>query len=172
MKKQQSWDRLRQACASAQSLKPSLLAHITWNSGQTLQTEPCAFENLAPLLNVRNFSRLYKLQKSQLAEHFLLLLFSNCRVCFSVLRPPSLISDFVVRCLDRIKPILATPKISRLLTSPCSRAGQFEYYLVANLRTQVSSWRGLNDGIKRLKLNRNIYWLFICLTTFIFIGLG
>ena len=42
--------------------------------------------------------------------------------------PRSLISTFVVRCLDSILPILAESKMS----SPCSWAGQFESYLVAN----------------------------------------
>ena len=37
--------------------------------------------------------------------------------------PHSLISTFIVRCLDRIIPILAIAKTARLSLSLCSRAG-------------------------------------------------
>ena len=47
--------------------------------------------------------------------------------------PPacSLISAFIVHCLDNIIPILAKSKISRL-ASLCSLAGQFVSYLITN----------------------------------------
>ena len=51
--------------------------------------------------------------------------------------PHSLISAFVVRCLDSIIPLLAISKISRL-ASFRSLAGWFESYLVANLEDRFS----------------------------------
>ena len=45
--------------------------------------------------------------------------------------PRSLVSAFVVRCLNSIIPILAKSKISRL-ASFCGCAGRFVSYLVAN----------------------------------------
>ena len=51
--------------------------------------------------------------------------------------PRSLISTFVVHCLDSIIPVLAKSKISGLYLA--SVAGQFESYLVANHRRQVFS---------------------------------
>ena len=58
--------------------------------------------------------------------------------------PHSLISLFVIHCLDCIIPILAIAKISRL-ASLCSWAGQFEFYLVGNtedmfLKTWLTSF--------------------------------
>ena len=50
----------------------------------------------------------------------------------------SLISTFVVRCLDSIIPILAKYKILRL-ASVCSWAGRFESYLVANPEDRFSN---------------------------------
>ena len=51
--------------------------------------------------------------------------------------PRSLISAFVIRCLDSIIPILAIGKISRL-ASFCGCAGRFESYLVGNPEDRVS----------------------------------
>ena len=52
--------------------------------------------------------------------------------------PRSLISAFVVRCLDCIIPILAKSTIFRTLVSLCRRAGRFESYQVANHEDMVS----------------------------------
>ena len=53
----------------------------------------------------------------------------------------SLISAFVVRCLDSITPLLAIAEISRLARL-CSWAGRFESFLVGNPQRQVCSWHG------------------------------
>ena len=49
--------------------------------------------------------------------------------------PRSLISAFVVRCLDSIIHLLAIAEISKTLTSPCNR---FESQLVANPEDRFS----------------------------------
>ena len=59
----------------------------------------------------------------------MLLPYANNKATDQPARPRSLISAFVVRCLDRIIPILAIAKISRL-ASLCSWAGRFGSYLV------------------------------------------
>ena len=51
--------------------------------------------------------------------------------------PCSLISTFVVSCLDSIIPILAKSKISRL-DDLCRRAGWFESYMAENLEDRFS----------------------------------
>ena len=51
--------------------------------------------------------------------------------------PHSLISAFVVRCLESIIPVLAKSKISKL-ASLCAWAGRFESYLVANPKDKFS----------------------------------
>ena len=57
--------------------------------------------------------------------------------------PRSLISAFVVRCLDSVMSLVSVTKMSsRVLASFCSWAGQFESDLVGNSRRQVFSWRG------------------------------
>ena len=56
----------------------------------------------------------------------------------------SLISVFVVCCLDSIILTLAKSKHFKTLASDCSWAGWFESNLVANPRRQVFSWRGSN----------------------------
>ena len=53
----------------------------------------------------------------------------------------SLISAFVVRCLDSIISLDSIAEISRL-ASLCSWAGQFESDQVGNSRRHVFSWRG------------------------------
>ena len=52
--------------------------------------------------------------------------------------PRSLISAFVVRCLDSIITILAKSTIFRTLVSLCRRGGRFESYQVANHKDIVS----------------------------------
>ena len=54
------------------------------------------------------------------------------------MHPSSLISTFVVHCIDRIIPILAIAKILKTLASLCSWAGRFESYLVANPEDRFS----------------------------------
>ena len=54
----------------------------------------------------------------------------------------SLISAFVVRCLDSMRSKFVKSKISRFLTGRWSWAGRFESYLVANPWRQVFLWRG------------------------------
>ena len=59
--------------------------------------------------------------------------------------PRCLISVVVIRCLDIIIHLVPTSEISSLyIASRCSWAGWFKYYLVANPRRQVFSWRSSN----------------------------
>ena len=55
--------------------------------------------------------------------------------------PHSLISTFVVHCLDSMVPVLIKSRFSRL-ASLCGWAGRFESYLVATDRRQVFSRHG------------------------------
>ena len=62
----------------------------------------------------------------------------RCRSVSAHLR--SLISAFVVRCLDSIVSLVSIFAIT--LAGLCSWAGRFESYLVGNPQRQVFSWRG------------------------------
>ena len=55
--------------------------------------------------------------------------------------PRSLISTFVVHCLDSIMPLVSISEISRL-SSRCSWADWLESYLVKNLRRHIFTWCG------------------------------
>ena len=59
--------------------------------------------------------------------------------------PRSLISTFVVRCLDSTICILAISKSFKILASFCSWAGWFECYLVENPLRHVFAWCGSNE---------------------------
>ena len=65
-------------------------------------------------------------------EKMCLMPYANNKGADQPAHPRSLISAFVVRCLDSIIPILAISKVSF-----CSWAGWFESYLVANPRIHV-----------------------------------
>ena len=69
--------------------------------------------------------------------------YANNKGADQPVHPRSLISAFVVRCLDSITTELAKAKISRL-ASVCSWAGWFESYLVQTSedRFQLFFWRG------------------------------
>ena len=67
--------------------------------------------------------------------------------------PRSLISTFVVRCLDGMRGILAIQSF-KILASFCSWTGWFECYLVENPRRPVFLWRGSFINLKFL-----ILWL-------------
>ena len=56
----------------------------------------------------------------------------------------SLISAFVIRCLDSMISLVFCICNFMSLVCFCSWAGRFEPFLVANLRRQVFSWRGSN----------------------------
>ena len=56
--------------------------------------------------------------------------------------PRTLISTFVVRCLDSMICILAISKRLRILAGFCSWAGCFESYLVKHLRRHIFAWCG------------------------------
>ena len=56
--------------------------------------------------------------------------------------PRSLISTFVVHCLDSMICTLALSKVSMILASFCSSAGWFESYLVENPRRPIFVWCG------------------------------
>ena len=66
--------------------------------------------------------------------------YANNKGADQPVHPRSLISAFVVRCLDSIIPILAIAQISRLwlLASLCSRADWFKSYLVGNPEDRFS----------------------------------
>ena len=70
--------------------------------------------------------------------------------------PRSLISVFVVRCLDSIMPILAIHKIQnfKTLDSLCSRIDWIEFYLVANPEDRFSCDKAYMKGP----------WVFQCVT--------
>ena len=59
----------------------------------------------------------------------------------------SLISVFVVHCLDQYNTCCCYTQNFKTLASYCSWAGLFESYLVANSRRQVFAWRGSNMKI-------------------------
>ena len=62
--------------------------------------------------------------------------------------PRSPISDFVIRCLDSIIPLLAIAEISRLQLASAAKPGRFESLLVANPKGRFS--RDLAQFVKQL----------------------
>ena len=70
----------------------------------------------------------------------------------------SLISTFVVRCLDSIIPLLVCSWNFKTLASLCSRAGQLRGLHGRKLRRQVFSWRGSYLDITRSCLDFTVAW--------------
>ena len=76
--------------------------------------------------------------------------------------PCSLISAFIVRCLDSLIPILAISGF-KSLASFCSWTDRFEFCLVAKPRRQVFSWRGsFQKYFSRIRTMEEFKWMALC----------
>ena len=75
----------------------------------------------------------------------LFMAYANKKGADQPVHPHSLISTFVVRCLESIISTLDKSEVFKILASFCSWEGRFESYLVINCRSQVFSWHGSND---------------------------
>ena len=88
-------------------------------------------------------------------EKTCLMSYANSKGADQPAHPCSLISAFVVRCLDSVISLVSVTKISSLMLASVT-AGQFESDLVGNSRRHVFSWRHfLSQAIKRT-LQHNI----------------
>ena len=77
--------------------------------------------------------------------------YANNKGADQPVHPRSLISTFVIRCIDSIICILAIQSF-KILASFCSWPGWFESYLVKNLRRHIFAWCGSynnNEFIQR-----------------------
>ena len=82
-------------------------------------------------------------------EKMCLMSYANNKGADQPVHPHSLISAFVVRCLDSIISLDSRTEISRL-ASLCGCAGRFVSGLVGNSRRHIFSWRGSYSFVKWL----------------------
>ena len=98
-------------------------------------------------------------------ENLLFMPYANNIRADQPVHPPSLISTFVIHCLDSIKSIAGTSEIPRLVNSFISWAGWFESYLVSSPTIQVFSWfvSLTFDTLYSVHLTLTVYcWSAVC----------